>query len=47
MAELAPVLGQLEELFVRLGPVKAEICHCGVEITPDMPEHTMCYPGME
>lgn len=24
-----------------------EICWCGVEITPDMPEHTLCHPGME
>lgn len=47
MAQLAFVLGQLEESFVRLGLPKVEICHCGVEITPDMPDHIACYPGME
>ena len=43
-ADLARDLTLFEEVFVR--PV-LEICWCGVEITPDMPEHTLCHPGME
>jgi hypothetical protein len=34
--------GDLDRRISRIG----EICDCGQEITPGMPPHLMCYPGM-